>query len=170
MRLYEEEDALMRKFFSENPQTTYACCLDLWKSRAGHHYLGIVLNFITYDWRLHHATLAVKHIAESHTSANIYDSTTAVLKSYGVTPKCYVADNASNQVLCNELLADWSDHGVCHARSSLLILTIAARKPRTDEEELEPNQDVFEKVYNPLAHYEAISLTLSDEGCLPCRA
>lgn len=99
----------MKRFFASNQHLVYACCLDLWKSRAKEHYLGIVVIFITDDWQLLKACLAVNHVKVSHTAQNIFDATTKVLSDFKVSPACYVADNASNQVLCNSKLADWSD-------------------------------------------------------------
>ena len=32
-----------------------------------------------------------------------------MLLDFGVTPTVYVADNASNQVKCNDMLSDWSN-------------------------------------------------------------
>ena len=113
----------MRKYFESNPHLVFACCLDLWKSRAGDHYLGIVVLFITDDWKLLNTCLAVKQIKATHTAVRIQEMTTAVLDSYKIVPKCFVADNASNQVLCNDLLADWSNEaglGILTATHSLL--------------------------------------------------
>ena len=44
-----------------------------------------------------------------------------MLDDYNVKPKCYVADNASNQVLCNDMLVDWAndDSNSSHFRSVL---------------------------------------------------
>lgn len=109
MKLYDDEMEAMKEYFAENSGLVFACCLDLWKSRAGDHYLGVVVLFITEDWRLMNVCLSVKHITDRHTARLIYEMTTEVLDNFGILPKCFCADNASNQVLCNDLLADWSD-------------------------------------------------------------
>jgi len=113
MLLYDEEEQAMKDYFAQNTDLVYACCLDLWKSRVGDHFLGICTNFITEDWKMMNLCLAVKQITRRHTADIIRESTVEVLDNYGIVPKCFVADNASNQVLCNNLLADWSDEAGC---------------------------------------------------------
>ena len=109
LQLCAEEEKMLKEYFASNPDLIFACCLDLWKSKAGDHYLGIVVLFITEDWQLMSSCLGVKRIKETHTAAHIKEMTVAVLTSFNIVPKCFVADNASNQVLCNDLLADWSN-------------------------------------------------------------
>lgn len=94
--------------------------LDLWKSIAGEHYLGVTVSFIDEDWTMRAIALAVRPVLVSHTSSNIKDLTTSVLQEFGIVPQCYVADNASNQVLANDLLADWSNEKSALARGDTL--------------------------------------------------
>lgn len=54
-------------------------------------------------------TLAVRRIKDAHTSVNIRTLVTDVLDEFRLIPQCYVADNTANQVLANDLLADWSN-------------------------------------------------------------
>ena len=83
--------------------------LDLWKAANGQHYLGIVICFITADWVYHSVALGTSPINDRHTSENIKNDVVKVLLDFGVTPTVYVADNASNQVKCNDMLSDWSN-------------------------------------------------------------
>ena len=101
---------MIKAFFVSFPDTIVACCLDLWKSRASEHFLGVIINFITDDWKMHSAALALLKVTERHTAQNIKDMTTDVLSKYEVVPSCYIADNASNQVLSNKALAEWSEN------------------------------------------------------------
>lgn len=126
-RCKQEEEAI-KQFFQSNQHLVYACCLDLWKSRAKQHYLGVVVQFITGDWQLMKVCLGVKHINVSHTAQHIFDATTKLLTEFGVTPSCYVADNASNQVLCNTKLADWSDSVGSGTVPSLCSLSLTCNR------------------------------------------
>lgn len=81
----------------------------MWKGRNGQHYLGISVLWITQDWRMLSAALAIKAFSVNHTAANIVEVTIGVLEDFGIQPVCFVADNASNQVRANDLLADWTN-------------------------------------------------------------
>lgn len=83
--------------------------LDLWKAGNGQHHLGIVVTFITAEWELHTVALGAVPLDVSHTAVNIRNEVTKVLKEFRIVPTVYVADNASNQVKCNDLLADWTN-------------------------------------------------------------
>lgn len=100
---------MIKQYFVSFPDTISACCLDLWKSRASTHFLGVILNFITEDWKMHNVALSLLAVTERHTADIIKEMTTRVLDDFGVVPSCFVADSASNQVLSNEKLAHWSD-------------------------------------------------------------
>lgn len=67
------------------------------------------MTFIDKNWKMWAVTLAVKRISTSHSAENIKNMVTQVLEEFSINPQCYVADNASNQVLANELLANWSN-------------------------------------------------------------
>lgn len=109
MKQDQKETGMILEYFLAFPETNVACCLDLWKSRAGQHYLGVVVTFITLDWKMQSVCLGMIHVEERHTAENITALTQNILKKYNIIPFCYVADNATNQVLSNDLLADWSD-------------------------------------------------------------
>ena len=65
---FSEQELLIRRYFKERPGLRPCCMLDLWKSIAGEHYLGIALSFIDEDWTMWAIALAVRPILESHTS------------------------------------------------------------------------------------------------------
>lgn len=83
--------------------------VDLWKARNGRHYVGVVVSFITDDWEYHTVALGAIPIDVRHTAANIRSVVQKLLLEFAIVPTVYVADNASNQVKCNDLLADWSN-------------------------------------------------------------
>ena len=83
--------------------------LDLWKGGNHKDFLGVVVAFITEDWQYHTVAVGLEEVEDSHTSDHIYRITKRILNECGITPLCYVADNASNQVKANDLLADWSN-------------------------------------------------------------
>ena|SRR3990167_8901368 len=68
------------------------------KGRNGVHYVGVSVSFID-NWKLWAVALSVKRITKAHTAINIKDEVVKVLDFYGIVPQCYVADNASNQVI-----------------------------------------------------------------------
>lgn len=109
MRCFGEQIALIKKYFLDRPTLRPCCILDVWKSAAGDHYVGIVVNFIDDEWNSWAITLAVRPLTVSHTAENVKSIVTDVLAEFAINPQCYVADNAANQVRANDLLADWSN-------------------------------------------------------------
>jgi hypothetical protein len=86
-------------------------------------------------------TLAVKRISTSHSAENIKEMVTKVLEKFSINPQCYVADNASNQVLANDLLANWSNEQLDKLDPELeKVLETSAT------EMLSPDSDVFAEV------------------------
>lgn len=83
--------------------------VDMWKAANGQHYLGVVIAFITDDWMYHSVALGATPVDVRHTAHNIRSAVCDVLDEFGVVPTVFVSDNASNQVKCNDLLADWSN-------------------------------------------------------------
>jgi hypothetical protein len=51
------------------------------------------------DWKIWPVSLSIKPITISHTAENIKSEVTEVLGYYNIVPQCFVADNASNQVV-----------------------------------------------------------------------
>lgn len=49
MLAHVEERELLMAYFRARPSLRPCCILDLWKSSAGHHYVGIVAAFIDED-------------------------------------------------------------------------------------------------------------------------
>ena len=73
--------------------------VDLWKSKAGDHFIGIILLWLDENFSYHTCTLRVLPITVRHTAKNISDLVMGVLGEFFVVPSLFVADNASNQVL-----------------------------------------------------------------------
>lgn len=109
MVAYGEEKEMIVEYFRRRPDLRPCCILDVWKSTAGDHYVGIVAHFISEEWECWAVTLGVKPIRVAHTSENIKSLVTEVLNEFHIVPQCYVADNCANQVLANDMLADWSN-------------------------------------------------------------
>ena len=108
MKKWQEQTELSHEYFQQL-DVRPCCILDLWKARNRRHYLGVAVTFIDKQWKMWAVTLFVKQIDSSHTSLNIKTMVVNELEKLHINPQCYVADNASNQVLANDLLADWSD-------------------------------------------------------------
>jgi hypothetical protein len=99
----------MLKGYFDSLAVRPCCILDLWKAANHQHYLGVAVTFIDEDWRMWAVTLFVKRIESSHTAFNIKEMVISELIKLNINPQCYVADNAANQVLANNYLANWSD-------------------------------------------------------------
>lgn len=140
------ERDIVKQFFRDRPDLRPCCILDVWKSAAGHHYVGIVVSFIDTDWQMWAVTIAVKPVLVSHTSENIKNFVTDVLNEYHIIPQCFVADNTANQVLANDLLAEWSNEA---AAAAMLAENRAYGESDDDDSNLKdifPDEDILDKV------------------------
>lgn len=72
--------------------------LDMWKSSAGHHYIGIVILWLDHNFKMRSAVLRVLKMDTAHTSANISADVHETLDDFFLVPSLFVGDNASNQV------------------------------------------------------------------------
>ncbi len=73
---------------------------DIWTSRRGHSFLGIVASFIDGTFRGHTVLLSCDHIQGHHTADRIYQMYESVLKYWNVERRVIrvVTDSASNMV------------------------------------------------------------------------
>ena len=84
---------------------------DIWTSRRGHSFLGIVSNFVDVMFQERTVLLACEHITGSHTAERIYQKYESVLKNWNVQRRVIrvVTDSASNMVKAFNLLPDIDD-------------------------------------------------------------
>lgn len=140
-----EEREMVKQFFRDRPDLRPCCILDVWKSAAGDHYVGIVVSFIDTDWQMWAVTIAVKPIRVSHTSENVKVLVTEVMNDYHIIPQCFVADNAANQVRANDLLAVWSNEA-----AAAMVAENHADGPSDDDDsdlkDVYPDGDILDKV------------------------
>jgi hypothetical protein len=125
MKEWQDQTELTQKYFQQL-DVRPCCILDLWKARNRQHYLGVAVAFIDDNWKTWAVTLFVKQIVSTHTSQNIKTMVVTELEKLHINPQCYVADNASNQVRANNLLADWSDALATNPADDISILEIYA--------------------------------------------
>lgn len=73
---------------------------DIWTSRRGHSFLGIVASFIDGTFRGHTVLLGCEHIQGQHTADRIYQKYGSVLKYWNVQRLVIrvVTDSASNMI------------------------------------------------------------------------
>lgn len=143
MLVSAEERETVKNYFRAHPELRPCCILDVWKSAAGDHYVGIVVSFIDDGWRMWAVTLAVKHIRVAHTSDNIKSLVTDVLDEFHIIPQCFVADNTANQVRANDLLADWSNE----ASTAVVAAQGENRASSPDSAPDDNDEDHFKDVY-----------------------
>ncbi|KAL2087297.1 hypothetical protein ACEWY4_018356 [Coilia grayii] len=98
---------------------------DIWTSRRGHSFLGIVASFIDGAFRGHTILLSCDHIKGHHTAERIYHMYESVLKYWNVEGRVIrvVTDSASNMVKAFTLFPvteedELTDEGAAGASSS----------------------------------------------------
>ncbi|RXN19675.1 zinc finger BED domain-containing 4-like protein [Labeo rohita] len=93
--------------------------IDIWTSRLGHSFLGIVGGFIDENFKGHTVLLSCEHIQGHHTAKHIYEKYEEVLRCWNVQRGVIrvVTDSASNMVKAFSLpgfneFGDLLDHDV----------------------------------------------------------
>lgn len=73
--------------------------LDIWTSRRGHSFLGIVGSFVDENFQGHTVLLSCEHIQGHHTAKHIYEKYEEVLRRWNIQRGVIrVTDSASNMV------------------------------------------------------------------------
>lgn len=99
---------------------------DIWTSRRGHSFFGIVASFINVTFRGHAVLLSCNHLQGHHNADRIYQMYESVLKYWNVEGRVIrvVTDSASNIVKAFKLLPvteeedELIDEGIAGASSS----------------------------------------------------
>ena len=63
---------------------SFSLTTDIWASRANHAYTGMTIHFIDNYFELHHYLLETKEFPECHTSLNIANELTSILKEWNL--------------------------------------------------------------------------------------
>ncbi|XP_011410051.1 PREDICTED: zinc finger BED domain-containing protein 1-like [Amphimedon queenslandica] len=75
---------------------SFSLTTDIWTSRANHAYTGVTIHFIDNDFKLHHFLLETKEFPESHTSLNIANELTSILKEWNLGAENVAAITTDN--------------------------------------------------------------------------
>uniref|UniRef100_A0A8C9X343 HAT C-terminal dimerisation domain-containing protein n=1 Tax=Sander lucioperca TaxID=283035 RepID=A0A8C9X343_SANLU len=100
----EEMEAILRDLLQNGDGLVLSA--DIWTSRRGHSFLGIVASFIDGTFRGHTVLLGCEHIQGHHTADRIYQKYESVLKYWNVQRRVIrvVTDSGSNMIKAFNLL------------------------------------------------------------------
>ncbi|KAK3891023.1 hypothetical protein Pcinc_005057 [Petrolisthes cinctipes] len=96
--MYNEVVKQLKEELRDTP--SIAITTDIWTSRQTRGFLTVTAHYISSDWNLKSAVLETARMKNDHTTENIAEELTRILKEWNILDKvyCITADNSANIV------------------------------------------------------------------------